>query len=72
MHSCSSGGNRVEGEVDCLEQFGKLIQSEFFLKKKELDTIKEKYDEEALEALKKVRLEPYPDGSTVLDHIYAP
>ncbi len=71
-HSSSSGGNRVEGEVDCLEQFGKLIQSEFFLKKKELDTIKEKYDEEALEALKKVRLEPYPDGSTVLDHIYAP
>lgn len=71
-HSSSSGGNRVEGEVDCLEQFGKVIQSEFFHKKKELDAIKEQYDEEALEALKKVREEPYAQGSTVYDHIYAP
>jgi 2-oxoisovalerate dehydrogenase E1 component alpha subunit len=71
-HSSSSGGNRVEGEVDCLESFGKLIQSEFFYKKKELDAIKEQYDNEALEAVKIVREEPYPDGSTVFDHMYAP
>jgi 2-oxoisovalerate dehydrogenase E1 component alpha subunit len=71
-HSSSSGGNRVEGEVDCIEQFGKLIQYEYFHKKKELDAIKEQYDEEALEALKKVREEPFPQGSTIYDHIFAP
>jgi 2-oxoisovalerate dehydrogenase E1 component alpha subunit len=71
-HSSSSGGNRVEGEVDCIEEFGKIIQTEYFYKKKELEAIKEKYDNEALEALQTVRGEPYPDGSTVYDHIYAP
>jgi 2-oxoisovalerate dehydrogenase E1 component alpha subunit len=71
-HSSSSGGNRVEGEVDCIEEFGKIIQTEYFYKKKELEAIKEKYDAEALEALQTVRGEPYPDGSTVYDHIYAP
>lgn len=71
-HSSSSGGNRVEGEADALENFAKLIQNEFFYKKKEIDGIKEKYDEEALEALKIVREEPYPDPSTIFDHMYAP
>lgn len=70
-HSSSSGANRVD-EVDPLEEFGKIIQTEYFYKKKELDAIKEKYDEEALEALKKVREEPYPDASSIYDHVYAP
>lgn len=71
-HSSSSGGNRVENEVDCLEEFGKMIQTEFFYKKKELDAIKEQYENECLEALKIVREEPYADGSTAMDHIFAP
>ena len=71
-HSSSSGANLVEGELDSLAEFEKFIQAEFFYKKTEIDAVKQKYENEALEALKKAREEPFPDPSSIYDHTFAP
>jgi hypothetical protein len=36
-----------------------------------MDAMKAKYTQELLEASKKVREEPPPDGSTIYDHIFS-
>lgn len=71
-HSSSSGANRVENEVDALTTFEKVIQAEYFYKRTELDAVREKYSEEASEALRVVRGEPFPDPASIYDHTFAP
>lgn len=70
-HSSSSGAQRVKHEVDCLENFEKVMVREKLFSKQECKKIRAQYAKEALEALKAVRKEPSPDPSTIYDHIFA-
>jgi 2-oxoisovalerate dehydrogenase E1 component alpha subunit len=70
-HSSSSGGGRVEGELDCLEVFGECLQEELMIDADELKQIKKQYEDEILKELKQVRQEPYPEAHTMYDHVFA-
>ncbi|MCB0326355.1 MAG: thiamine pyrophosphate-dependent dehydrogenase E1 component subunit alpha [Bdellovibrionales bacterium] len=69
-HSSSSGGNRVENEIDCIEEFEGILIKEQILSEKDCVELKETYEKEALDALKQVREEPFPLADTVFQHIY--
>lgn len=69
-HSSSSGAARIEEERDCLVEFERFLQNELMVEVEELQNIRKTYEEEALEALKQVREEPYPDPSTIYDYTY--
>lgn len=70
-HSSSSGGGRVESELDCIDAYESFLIDELIVEQRELKRIKDRYIEEALNALKTVRQEPYPDPSTIYDHTFA-
>lgn len=69
-HSSSSGGARVENEVDCIEKFQTFLKTQLLLEEDDCTNIRKMYEEEGLQALKKVRTEPYPDASTIYDHTF--
>lgn len=70
-HSSSSGGGRVDNELDCLDIFGQCLQEELMIDAKELESIKKQYEQDILTDLKKVRQEPFPEPDTATDHIFA-
>lgn len=69
-HSSSSGGLRVHTETDCLANFEKKLVKEKIMTPAQCEAIRKEYSDEAAEALKIVRGEPYPDSSTIYDHIF--
>lgn len=69
-HSSASGGNWVPDEVDCLTDFEKHLKSQGFLKEADFQKLRSRYEEEALEAMKKVLKEPKPKGETIFDHLF--
>lgn len=70
-HSSSSGAARTYDEPDCVEDFGKrLVEAKVFTQT-ELETIREAYEKEYLDALNVVREEPFPDPDTMFDHTFA-
>ncbi|MCB1198592.1 MAG: thiamine pyrophosphate-dependent dehydrogenase E1 component subunit alpha [Deltaproteobacteria bacterium] len=70
-HSSSSGAAVVEGERDCLDEFEQFLRTQLMIEKNDLQEIRKQYEQEALEALKQVRQEPYPDASTIYEHTFA-
>ncbi len=69
-HSSSSGAVRVKDEIDCLEKFGKKLIREKVCTPAECEAIRKEYEEEAMEALRRVRKEPSPESSSVYDHVF--
>ncbi len=69
-HSSATGCNFVTEELDCLALFESQLESADILSRKEMDAIRERYNQEMLELSQKVREEPLPDPSTIYDHIY--
>jgi 2-oxoisovalerate dehydrogenase E1 component alpha subunit len=70
-HSSASGANPVKAEDDCLVLFERKLEDRGILTRAAMDAMKAKYTQELLEASKKVREEPPPDGSTIYDHIFS-
>jgi len=70
-HSSSSGANFVNEEVDPLAQFEKRLEDRGVLSRSHMDELRAKYTQELLDASKRVRGEPQPDGGTVYDHVFA-
>ncbi|MFH1262202.1 MAG: thiamine pyrophosphate-dependent dehydrogenase E1 component subunit alpha [Pseudomonadota bacterium] len=70
-HSSSSDTTFDTKQVDCLAKFESELEREKILTKKECAEVRKKYEDEAFEALKKVRGEPQPDPATVMNHIFA-
>jgi 2-oxoisovalerate dehydrogenase E1 component alpha subunit len=70
-HSSSSGANFVSEETDPLTTFEKRLEERGLLSRAHLDDLRAKYTHELLEASKKVRVEPQPEGSTIYDHVFA-
>ena len=69
-HSSSSGANFVTEEVDPLTTFEKKLEDRKILTRSQMDELRAKYTQELLEASKKVRVEPQPEGSTIYDHVF--
>ena len=69
-HSSSSGGNFVSEEVDCLARFEARLEERGILSRKEMDDLRARHTHDLLEATKRVREEPQPDGSTIWDHVF--
>ncbi|HLG21032.1 MAG TPA: thiamine pyrophosphate-dependent dehydrogenase E1 component subunit alpha [Bdellovibrionota bacterium] len=70
-HSSSSGALRVTNETDCLTEFEKQLVKEKLFTPAECEQIRKDSADEAFEALKKVRQEPFPDPATIYDHIFS-
>jgi 2-oxoisovalerate dehydrogenase E1 component alpha subunit len=70
-HSSASGANFVEGEVDCIPRFEARLEKMGFLSRAQADEAKTKITQEFLDASKRVREEPQPDGKTIYDNIFA-
>ncbi len=70
-HSSASGANFVSHERDCLRDFEAKIEAMGLRTRKEMDDMRTKLVQELLEASKKVREEPQPEGKTIFDHVFA-
>ncbi len=68
-HSSADGVNRRD-ELDCLEEFEKLLLKKDVLTEKKIKQIKDDYDKEAQNAQIKARAELSPEASTIWDHFY--
>ena len=69
-HSSATGANYNTEETDCLTNFENKLEAGGILTRKEMDALREKYNQEMLELSQKVKLEPMPDPSTIYDHTY--
>lgn len=70
-HSSASGANWVEGELDCIPAFAKKLQKQKILSVAECQSLREKYEQEAMEHVKKVLQEPKPLPETIFDDVLA-
>jgi len=70
-HSSASGANLVKGELDCLEQFERVLEDRQLITRAGIDELRERYTTELAEAHKRVRTEPHPPPSSVWDHVFA-
>ncbi len=70
-HSSASGANLVKGELDCLEQFERVLEDRQLMTRAGMDELRERYTGELAEAHKRVRTEPHPQPGSVWDHVFA-
>lgn len=70
-HSSASGANFVTQERDCLKELETKLEARGLRTRKEMDDMRAKLTQELLEASKRVREEPQPEGKTIYDHVFA-
>jgi 2-oxoisovalerate dehydrogenase E1 component alpha subunit len=70
-HSSSSGANFIGDEVDCLARFEASLLARGILSREQMDAARARHTQALLEAYKRVRDEPPPDGDAVFDHLFA-
>jgi 2-oxoisovalerate dehydrogenase E1 component alpha subunit len=70
-HSSSSGANFITDEIDPLAETEKMLESRGILTRAQMDALREKHAQHLLEASKRVRTEPQPEGSSIYDHVFA-
>jgi len=70
-HSSASGANFVPNEVDCLALFERKLEDRMILTRAEMDELRARCTQELLEATKRVRDEPPPEGDDVWKHVFA-
>jgi 2-oxoisovalerate dehydrogenase E1 component alpha subunit len=69
-HSSATGANLVAGEEDPLVTFEAKLEKAGLLTRKDMEELREKYNQEMLEQAKVVIDEPMPDPSTIYDFTY--
>ena len=70
-HSSASGANFIDGEVDCLTRFEARLEKAGLLSSAQREEMRATMTAEILEASKRVREEPQPEGRTIHDNIFA-
>ncbi|MGH7298461.1 MAG: thiamine pyrophosphate-dependent dehydrogenase E1 component subunit alpha [Polyangiaceae bacterium] len=70
-HSSASGANFVSEEADCLPAFEKKLEERKILTRAAMDELRARTTQELLEASKRVREEPQPDGAEIWKHVFA-
>jgi 2-oxoisovalerate dehydrogenase E1 component alpha subunit len=69
-HSSSSGANFVTEETDPLAELERTLEGRGILTRAQMDALRERHTQYLLEASKRVRTEPQPEGSTIYDHVF--
>jgi 2-oxoisovalerate dehydrogenase E1 component alpha subunit len=70
-HSSASGSNLVSDEQDCIVRFERTLEERKIMTRAHMDEIRAKYTQELLEASKRVRDEPQPEGKDIWSHVFA-
>jgi 2-oxoisovalerate dehydrogenase E1 component alpha subunit len=70
-HSSASGANLVSEEADCLQGIEKTLETRKILTRAAMDELRARWTQELLEASKRVREEPQPQGSDIWKHVFA-
>jgi 2-oxoisovalerate dehydrogenase E1 component alpha subunit len=70
-HSSASGANFVSEEADCLPAFEKKLEERKILTRAAMDELRARTTQELLEASKRVREEPQPDGADIWKHVFS-
>lgn len=70
-HSSASGANFVSEEADCLPAFEKKLEERKILTRAAMDELRARTTQELLEASKRVREEPQPEGADIWKHVFA-
>lgn len=69
-HSSASGANFASNEADCITLFEAKLERAGMLTKAEAKAVRDRYTEELADLARAVKEEPFPDGSTVWDHVF--
>lgn len=69
-HSSASGANFVTNEEDPLKTFETRLEAGGILSRKELEGVREKYDEQMLAFARQAREEPQPNPDSIWDYVY--
>ncbi|MGZ3708529.1 MAG: thiamine pyrophosphate-dependent enzyme, partial [Bdellovibrionota bacterium] len=69
-HSSATGCNFITEETDCLAKFEQKLEAAGVLSRKQMDEIRENYNQQMLALSQKVKEEPMPDPSTIYDYVY--
>jgi 2-oxoisovalerate dehydrogenase E1 component alpha subunit len=70
-HSSASGANFVPDEADCLVNFERKLEERKILTRAAMDELRARYTQQLLEASKRVREEPQPEGRTIWEHVFS-
>jgi 2-oxoisovalerate dehydrogenase E1 component alpha subunit len=70
-HSSASGANFNTVEADCLSQFEDKLDAHGIRTKAEAKALREKYAADYAELARVAKEEPFPDGSSIWNHVYA-
>ena len=66
----SSGANFETHEADCISLFEAKLEQAGMLSKAEAKAVRARYAEELGDLARAVKEEPFPDGSTIWDHVF--
>jgi 2-oxoisovalerate dehydrogenase E1 component alpha subunit len=69
-HSSASGANFATNEADCISLFEARLEKAGFLTAAEAKAVRDRYTEELADIARAVKEEPFPDGSTVWEHVF--
>ncbi len=70
-HSSASGANFSAVEEDCLALFEDKLEKHGVRTKAEAKQLREQFTEQFAELARQAKEEPFPDGRTIWDHVYA-
>ena len=69
-HSSASGANFATHEADCISVFEAKLERAGMLTQAEAKAIRARYSEELGDLARAVKEEPFPEGSTIWDHVF--
>lgn len=69
-HSSASGANFATNEDDCIALFEARLEKAGLLTNAQAKAVREKYTEELAELARQVKEEPFPEPSTIWDHVF--
>ena len=70
-HSSASGANFVTTEADCIALFEAKLAKRGILSAEKAKEVRDRYVEQMADLARVVKEEPFPDGSTIWQHVYA-
>ena len=70
-HSSASGANIVKGEVDCLDKLEQTLESRKLMTRAKIDELRQQYNQELLDASKRIANEPAPEPSEIYSNVFS-
>ncbi len=70
-HSSASGANFITAEADCIALFEAKLAKRGILSAEKAKEVRDRYVEQMADLARVVKEEPFPDGSTIWQHVYA-